>query len=842
MTKAASTEDILIGETWRQLFDCEPWRVGYLVHFGECDDAEKRQRSRLLLSGLRRRESRHEVCKIALEETHPWLDQLLGATEFLPEDKNDIPLFLAITKQWDRYLSDFAGTAPLISSLSKSDFKAERVLKSLIEIEDASGVILLLKLYTDGSLLSSNVEEALRLALLSQNSIDCIECIYEYWSNTRNERIAALFKELAQLRTADRRLKVLVELKVNGYLAQVQEGDLYWLIENLDDCDHEITAAAKRTILSLDDDQDSLLQEQLFSLLFDDECSDALIQISSQLSSRPKSKTEHVLFCVLANMWDELANLDPDGNILTDIYKTGTDNGSLSETLKVRLADNLRSSARSEWVSNLHSVKDRLKLSEMTDLDWQLLQNSLSASLSWSELWRLIPVMPALSARRFLRRLIQVGWRPEDKEDLSRFEKLIYFAKRLNAEQVPIWSGLDYLGAVDLGGPLFGNPGDGGVESMENRFGFSNDGSAFYFADRSGSIKVWNLPSLLNSKFVVADMNHVSSVSLSPTEPLLAFSDGTNIVSICDLLDKRVVSKCSLPDDRLDHVFSNLRFSESGSYLTACLRSPGRNVVGSAALWNLRSPELAPAMIPPRALVSGNDEFLVYRTHGMIHLTTIDRKSSPMDYADSFFRIRDVNFLPDSSGVVMFERANVHLHEIDDFSRKQTVILPHELSVYISDQQNYRMLCLHEDYSFSFLTLNKSEMQFAFRTESYRQILSDENVWLAPVHERQSSAGSRAVLQMHKDARNTHLAIIHAAGSISFWASPYSMLSRKSPILFSKADREKIRAGLVSSTLGEAELAWLRFISELSGSSDHYAVELSETNAITINDVAIELK
>lgn len=841
MTKAPSTEDILIGETWRQLFDCEPWRIDYLVHFGECEDAKKRERSRMLISGLRRRESRHAICKIALEEAHPWLDILLAATDFLPEEKSDIPLFLAITKQWGRYLNDFGDCAALIARLSQSDSRAERAVKSLCEIDDPSGVVLVLKLYADGSLLASGVEDGLRLALLSQKSLDCIQPIYEFWSSSRNERIAALFKDLGELKGGERRLQVLVELKMKGYLTEVQDGDLHWLIQNLDDCDHEIAAAAKRTILSLDGKQDSLFEEQLFSLLCDD-CSDTLVQVASQLTSRPKTKAEHVLFCVLTSNWDELAQLDPNGDILSEIYKSGTGSGSLSDNLKVRLADCLRSSARSEWVSNLHSVKDKLKLSEMTDLDWQLLQNSLSASLSWSELWRLIPIMPALSARRFLRRLIQVGWQPEANDEIARFEKLIYFAKRLNAEQIPIWSGLDYLGAVDLGGPLFGNPGDGGVESMENRFGFSNDGSAFYFADRSGSIRMWHLPSLLSSQFVVAEMAHVTSISLSPIEPLIAFSDGTNQVSICDLVDKRVISKRALPNGRLEHVLTNLKFSESGNYLTACLRSPERNIISGGAFWDLRNSELPPAMIPPRTLVSANDEFMLYRTHGMIHLATLDRKLAPLDYADSFFRVRDANFFPDSSAVVMFERANVHRHDISDFSRTQTVILPHELSIYINDQHNFRMLCLHDDYSFSFVSINKSEMQFAFRSEDYRQLLSDRNVWLAPVHERQANAGSRAVLQLHKDPRNTHLAIIHAAGSISFWASPFSVLSRKSPILFSETDREKIRAGLLSSALGEGELAWLRFISELSGSSDHYAVELSESSAISINDLSIVLE
>lgn len=101
---------------------------------------------------------------------------------------------------------------------------------------------------------------------------------------------------------------------------------------------------------------------------------------------------------------------------------------------------------------------------------------------------------------------------------------------------------------------------------------------------------------------------------------------------------------------------------------------------------------------------------------------------------------------------------------------------------------------------------------------------------------------SHASVQIHKDPRGTHLAVVHAAGSISFWSSPFSILSRKSPLLFSENDREQIRRALLSTNLSEGELAWLRFISELSGSLDHYSVELSDVNAISINDFDIELE
>ncbi|MBX9567958.1 MAG: WD40 repeat domain-containing protein [Candidatus Obscuribacterales bacterium] len=840
MTKAPTTEDILIGDSWKQLFDCESWRVEYLVHFGASDDVQRRDRARILLSGLRRRESRHEICRIAMSEHHPWLDQLLSATDFAPEQKADFPIFLVTTGQWDRYLSEVANVAALIPKLSQSNPVTEKAAKMLTELSEPSGVKLLLKLYADGSLLSARIEDIIRSALLSQKSAECVQIISQFWAESRNERFVAVLKKLPRIETGDRNLQILTALKIDRIFDDVKTTDLSFLIQCLEDLDHEISEGAKQSVFVLDRDKSSTFKNEFFGLLFNDSA-DTLVQVAAQLSSRPEDKIDHALYCVLTRNWDELADLDPDGSILDEC--ANSKRRVLSQAMKLRLSDCLRSAARSEWVTNVFGLKNKLKLSEMTDLDWQLLQNSLSSTSSWNDLWRLIHFMPALSARRFLRRLLQVGWRPEDASENTRFEKLLYFAKRLSSDQIPIWSGLDYLGAVDLGSPLFGSPGDGGVESLENRFGFSNDGGTFFFADRSGAIRMWHLPSLLSSQFVVGDMPNVCSIALAPNEPLIAFSNQSNRIQVCDLTEKRIVSSFTLDETTSYPIISNLKFSDSGNYLTGCLRPVDRKAVISGIMWNMQKANSDPhTIIPQRANVSSNDEWLLYRTHGMIHLSTIDRKMTPLSYQDSFFRVRDANFLPDSSGVVLFEKTNVHLHDINDFNRIQSMNLPHELSVYISDQERSRLLVLHNDYSFEFVSIDKSKMQSQCKTQSFRQLLADCNVWLAPVADRKARVESHASVQIHKDPRGTHLAVVHAAGSISFWSSPFSILSRKSPLLFSENDREQIRRALLSTNLSEGELAWLRFISELSGSLDHYSVELSDVNAISINDFDIELE
>ena len=839
MSNVPSTEDLLLGQSWRQLFDCETWRVDYLVHYAECDDTSKRDRARILLSGLRRRASRHKLCRLAIDQERGWLNDLIGATDFLPEVQVEIPKFLALTRQWARYLNEVGTVRPLIRILSEASDSSARLSKNLAQISEPAGIKLLLDLYCEASSLPANEEDSIKATLISQKSPDCIQTIFSRWAQQRNPRLVSIINELNAAELNDVRIELLAALKLNKPVS-LPPADITLLLDCLDDEDPQISEAARKTLLLLDRNGGGVMSKDFFERLCANP-TDSFLQVSSQLSSRPEQICDRVLFCALTGNLGELSQIDPEGVVLGQVYRNGSASGRLTDGLKSRLFDFLRSSAKSEWVNNVFGVKEKLRLSTMTDLDWHLLQNALSASSSWDELWRLVHLAPALSARRLLRRLTQVGWRPEAKEDLLRFEKLQYFAKRISSEHIPLWSGIEYLGSIEIGSPLFGGRGDVGVASLENRFGFSSDGSSFFFADFSGAVKMWHLPSLLSSTFVVDDVTNVCSIALSYSNPLIACSDLTNTISVCDLLENRVVAKCTLPESRANLRVGNLRFSESGNYLTGNLLQPQRNVPINGIMWDARDFSLEPQAIPQGATISSDDELLLYRTHGAIHLTRLDRKSALLDHHDTFFRVRGADFLPDASAIVLYERAKVHLHNVRDFERVHTASLQQEQSTFIFDQAQLRWLSLHEDYSFGFSTINSAKIAHEFQTQSHKQFLSDNNVLLSSVHDRGAASPGRSVLQLHSDARKGYLAILHAAGTVSFWASPFSKLSCRPPLHFTQVERDQIRLSLMSSRLSESELAWLRFISELSGSLEHYAVELADSDAITFSDFEIEL-
>ena len=854
MTKEPTTEDILLTENWRELFDCEDWRVDYLVHFGESDDAQKRERARVVLSGLRRRTARQELCKLAMQTERPWLDELLASTNFLPESKDELAVFLLSTKQWDRFQIEVLDNTAVFARLTQKTPLSARVLQSIKSSQELAAVKLLLKFALDGSLPPGILANAVNDGLASQKLPECKQEICQRWFASKDARLDSVLKSLDWLPLEPDELRISVALKCNKQLPEpFTVSQLAILCANIDNADPEISLRAAEALRSLDD---VALQAEFYELYFVS-VSPVLDALAATLPYRPKSNEDQVLLSLLTQNWDEFARLDSAGKITAQIYQ------SANSQLRERIAKCLRASAHSEWIVNISGAQDTLKLSQMTDLDWQLLQNALSASSSWSEIWKAIQLMPATAARRFIRRLLQVGWRPEQEDEKHRFERLSSLIKRLPFEQVTIWSDIEFFSSIDLGSKLLGHPDDGGLAALESRFAFSNDGSAFFFLARNGQFRMWNLPSMLAGQLTISSLPSLTNFACSPSDPLLACAGAGRDVFVCDLIEKRIVERTRGYETTFDYRISNLEFSSSGNYLSACMRRleprAERSSIANGMMWKTNSWKDPSSPIPPKSCISPDDNWLLYQSMGAFYLCPIDNRRSPVAFNDPLFRIRQSSFLPDSSAVCFTERTRLNIHEIPSLARRDSIFSANSSVMTINDLSRYRMLCLRDDYSWSFVDLPKgernadgslrsadgdSESAPSFVTRPFRNQMEEAGVRLASVVDLHGSASTHTIIQVLKDPGNQFIAIVHAGGHVSFWQASLSRYARKPAPLLNENDMVTLRNYRTNDALGESEQNWLQFILEHAGSFEHYAVEvtdLQDTRAVTLGGFDIEI-
>lgn len=837
MSGTATTEELLLAENWRQLFDCEKWRIEYLIHLAESDEINCRDRARLLLSGLRKRECRDELCRLALESERQWLNELLAATDFLPADQKELSLFLLATKQWDRYLREFSNHAPTILRLAEPTPLSQRIIQQFSELRDLAAVKVLIAFFLESTVGSGAVSSAVKIALASLPAdSDGLRLLCKSWFETRDHRLFALVSKIDSLPQGDDALLIALALKMKKpFPMNLEIRHVRLLCAFLSDPDLEIVREAEKCLKS----QDSVdVQNFLFAEYF---CgaNPALNDIAAGFSFVPQAANDRVLFYLLIQNWDELVKIDPLGKAVESLYR------SANESLKERISNALRASAHAEWIVNATGASDKLRLSTMTDLDWQLLQNSLSASSSWPEIWKLIPLMPAHSARRFLRRLAQVAWRPALDEDAQRFDRLLTLAKRLTTEQVSIWSDIEYFNSIDLGAGLITNVSEGGVAALESRFGFNHNGTAFYYLDRSGALHFWNLPSLLAGRLSSSELPALSCFALSPVAPIMAFaeangsSSASKNVHLFDLLERRVFASTRGYDAPFDYNISNLEFSAAGKYLTACQRKKERNTLGNGILWRSHLWETTGSPFPAKAVFSADDSSMLYRKYGAVSLSNVEGRRNELELSNPLFRIRQMGFVPDKSSVYFSERNRFNFHDASNLARRSSVICDNEGVVQISNLSSNRLLSFDANYSWSLIDTARFEL--VEQSASFRSDLLDRGLRLGAVTDLHGSASTHTVLQVMKDPQSQMLALLHAAGQVTFWQPSLAKYARKSAALLDENDMANLRAYLLSAKLGESEMNWLRFILELAGSMDHYAIELADASTISLAGYDIEI-
>jgi WD40 repeat protein len=125
----------------------------------------------------------------------------------------------------------------------------------------------------------------------------------------------------------------------------------------------------------------------------------------------PRDVQQRALFYFLTGQWEKYESLDFDHSFLRAAYELG------DEQLIRRIAEQARQAGRVEWVEVITGGREKRRLEEMTDDEWNGALPILFANQRWEELWRLAQDAPPNWSAKILQGMNGSGWTPRKEAD-----------------------------------------------------------------------------------------------------------------------------------------------------------------------------------------------------------------------------------------------------------------------------------------------------------------------------------------------------------------------------------------------------------------------------------------
>lgn len=281
----------------------------------------------------------------------------------------------------------------------------------------------------------ADIAERAKKCLTLLSNEDAIDAFADIWAHNRPPELDRAMVTAGYVARKPASLRVLTALKTGrADLLTADSAEVaYPLVLALDDPDNTIVERAIALLDSMLDDaafQDALCQVVIEHGL------DRAADIAVQQGCKPVDSRNRALYYFLTEQWEEYESLDFDMSILTELFEHG------GKDLRSRISAKARQAGRLELVELVAGVRHRRRMGEMTEREWGMTLGILTDRSDWETTWRLAQSAPSVWSVRALEKLDEVGWRPERREDVQGFERLLKLAYRCESE-API------LGVVD---------------------------------------------------------------------------------------------------------------------------------------------------------------------------------------------------------------------------------------------------------------------------------------------------------------------------------------------------------------------------------------------------------
>ncbi len=318
-----------------------------------------------------------------------------------------------------------------------------------------------------------------------------VEAACEVWLETRGPQLGALLGAGQWLTQAPLRAQVFHALKYGRpeVIEAVEARAIDHLLQACRDPDPEVAEAARRVLGALKtvEGRETLCRRAM------QPDSDPARAVAVAAGYAPRDAQQRALFYFLTDQWAAYEALDFDQSLLRAAYQ------SADEATRRHVAARARQVGRTEWVTVATGGRQRLRLGDMTDSEWQVTLDVLVTQRQWPELWQLAQEAPASWSARLLKRLAESGWHPADR---TTFDELIRLAEG--------WWQPDLAALVDLRTELTGH--GGAITGLA----ITPDGALLASGSDDGTVRLWNLPAGRLRRELSGHTGGVTCLALSP--------------------------------------------------------------------------------------------------------------------------------------------------------------------------------------------------------------------------------------------------------------------------------------------------------------------------------------
>jgi hypothetical protein len=231
----------------------------------------------------------------------------------------------------------------------------------------------------------------------------------------------------------------------------------------------------------------------------------------------PQEPQQRALFYFLTEQWDKYETLDFDQTLLRTAYEVG------DTRLRQRVAETARRTGRIEWIEVATGGRQRRRLGEMTDEEWEATLALLAAQKQGEAMWRLAQVAPPGWSGRLLRQLADMAWLPQAEQERTGFVEMRRLAATVTGKTP------DLHMFVHSSFRLEGHTGTVGPLAM------SPDGRVLASGSEDRTVQLWSVPDGKALHTLTGHTRWVSCLAISPDGRVLASESGGRIVQLWSL-------------------------------------------------------------------------------------------------------------------------------------------------------------------------------------------------------------------------------------------------------------------------------------------------------------------
>lgn len=351
------------------------------------------------------------------------------------------------------------------------------------------------------------IAQQARQCLAKLKNAEAINVVCARWVARREEWLTQAVEQGHYVAQKPVAVRVLSALKT-GQLEAVSEGEAEVVEPLLQACEDRDPDIARRARLTLRQLQKVGAREALCRVVIERDLQTAR-EAALEARYTPNKTHERALFYFLTEQWDKYESLDFDHSLLRAAYEAG------DGKLRQRIGERARRAGRVEWIEVAMGGRQRRRLGEMMDREWEVTLEVLSRSGRWAEMWRLAQEAPARWSARLLQRVSSEDWVPEGDRERAGYEELALLAAR--SIEVGLRSQIRCRVALV-----------GHTESV-TCIAISPDGQMLASGSWDTTVRLWSLPDGAPLKTLKGHTRQVNCLAFSPDGQVLASGDEDNM-------------------------------------------------------------------------------------------------------------------------------------------------------------------------------------------------------------------------------------------------------------------------------------------------------------------------